>query len=382
MRDPVYPVFCALGAVLTVLPLPWHWKARNAGTLIYVGWAFSACIVFLVNSLVWAGNTNDTAPIWCDISSRFVIALSIGLPASSLCVQRRLYRIAAMKDISTLGYTMKKKQLIIDLMIGIGFPFVVIALHYVVQPARYMIIEDIGCWPTETNMILSMFMVRIWSAVVALASFVYACLTIRLFFKTRRQFSRVLSESGADLNLSRFFRLMALAATDMSFSLPLSLYFFIVNLMFYPIRPWISWTETHKHINEVWVTSYEEQLLVPGLKTSFDLNRWSIPGCAFLFFMFFGLSSEAIEQYRDVFWRVANLFGIKRPEPTPKSPTTSWTRRMMSSTKHTDTTFVRTEHTTSMASISNPSNSSSGRIDKPNERASSSPYVKDLESQN
>lgn len=310
MRDPSFPTFCALGAVLMLLPLPWHLKARNSGTLIHVGWTFSACVVFFINSIIWAGNVDDIAPVWCDIASRFVIALSVGLPASSLCIQRRLYRVATTKGVSILRDN-ARKHLITDLLIGIGLPMLIVALYYVVQPARYLVIEDIGCWPGALNMVMTVFMVRIWATIVSFASFVYACLTIYSFIQTRRQFSQVLSESGADLNLSRFFRLMAVATTDMAFSLPLSLYFMIANMIFYPVEPWVSWDETHSFINEVWIVSYEDIRSIPSLKISYSLNLWLIPGCAFLFFMFFGLSSEVVNGYQRMFRHLMSFISCK-----------------------------------------------------------------------
>lgn len=67
MRDPIFTALCALAIVLLLLPLPWHLKARNTGTLLYVGWTILGNIVFLVNSIVWSGNLNNPAPVWCDI---------------------------------------------------------------------------------------------------------------------------------------------------------------------------------------------------------------------------------------------------------------------------------------------------------------------------
>ena len=66
MRDLAFPVLCALAIVLVLLPLPWHVKARNTGTLMHAGWTILGNIVFLVNSIVWAENTNDLIPLWCD----------------------------------------------------------------------------------------------------------------------------------------------------------------------------------------------------------------------------------------------------------------------------------------------------------------------------
>jgi pheromone a factor receptor len=118
MRSPEFPVFCMLAILLCLTSLPWHWKARNTGTLLYLGWTLVGCTVFLINSLVWAGNLHNPAPIWCDIckqarlkwfkhsinilvpATRLIVGLSIGVTASSLCINRQLYHAATVKSVS------------------------------------------------------------------------------------------------------------------------------------------------------------------------------------------------------------------------------------------------------------------------------------------
>lgn len=70
MSDPTYPlfpVFAFLGFVVSFIPLPWHLQAWNAGTCIYMFWTGFASLIQFVNSVVWNGNVNNVAPIWCDI---------------------------------------------------------------------------------------------------------------------------------------------------------------------------------------------------------------------------------------------------------------------------------------------------------------------------
>ena len=70
MSDPTYPLFPVvsfLGAVAAFVPLPWHLQAWNAGTCIYMFWAGFASLIQFVNSIVWHGNMENVAPVWCDI---------------------------------------------------------------------------------------------------------------------------------------------------------------------------------------------------------------------------------------------------------------------------------------------------------------------------
>ena len=110
---PLFPTFAFLGFVVGLIPLPWHLQGWNAGTCIYMLWVSRACLVEFVDSVVWNGNVNDPAPVWCDIceypsipysdkpadaglATKFLIGAGIGIPAASLCINRRLFRISRM----------------------------------------------------------------------------------------------------------------------------------------------------------------------------------------------------------------------------------------------------------------------------------------------
>lgn len=70
MSDPAYPAFSILtlfGAVLVLIPLPWHLQALNAGTCLFMIWTSIACLNLGINSIIWHGNAIDIAPVWCDI---------------------------------------------------------------------------------------------------------------------------------------------------------------------------------------------------------------------------------------------------------------------------------------------------------------------------
>ena len=80
-------------------------------------WTGLGCLIFFINSVVWKDNMTNWAPVWCDIgtfplflflfvetnintASRFIIGGSIGIPASSLCIIRRLYYITKLQSLS------------------------------------------------------------------------------------------------------------------------------------------------------------------------------------------------------------------------------------------------------------------------------------------
>ena len=86
---------------------------------MYMLWTSLGCLILSINSIVWNDNVINSAPVWCDISktsdhllclvtmltnrcagSRYLIGASVGIPASSLCIIRRLYYMTKLQTIS------------------------------------------------------------------------------------------------------------------------------------------------------------------------------------------------------------------------------------------------------------------------------------------
>lgn len=140
------------------------------------------------------------------------------------------------------------------------------------------------------------------------------------FLGRRRQFSGTLLNSGAGLNVSRYFRLMALCATSMLVVVPLAIFLLVKNLQ-HPLSPWISWEDTHSDFwrADLYPNSFLEAF--PHIGLVLNINRWSVPGGGFLFFAYFGMANEASAEYKRIFWLIAGLVGFKRP--SSKSPQTN-----------------------------------------------------------
>jgi Pheromone A receptor len=107
-----YPELAPLGiiaAILVLIPLPRQIRARNVATIAMIFWFFEHCLVSGVNAIVWAGNVNDSAPAWCEISEAFCVIFYrraliedmrsamylrngeyIAFPAATLCICKHL----------------------------------------------------------------------------------------------------------------------------------------------------------------------------------------------------------------------------------------------------------------------------------------------------
>ncbi|KAJ7588784.1 STE3-like pheromone receptor [Mycena floridula] len=307
--DPTYPLFpiCAfLGFILCLIPLPWHFQAWNSGTCAFMIWTSALCLVGFVNSIVWAGSVDNIAPIWCDISTQIILGAAVGIPASTLCITRRLYRITAIRTVSVTRED-KRRAIMADLLIAVGLPVLVLGLHVIVHPHRFDIFEEIGCYPATYNTLPAYFLYYMWPLVIGSASFVYSCLTLRSFWNRRAQFSEIMSSNKA-LSPSRYFRLMLLALVDIMFTIPVGGYVLYVAGRG-EMQPWISWNDTHFDFGHVrlfpstfWRENHE---LVIGLQ----LTRWLSVFSAIVFFALFGFATEARRNYRLVFLSIAKRFG-------------------------------------------------------------------------
>ena len=156
----VFSVFSAIGFVLCCVPFPWHLQGKllplrwcllltgsilawNAGTCLVMAWLGLTCLGLCINSIIWKGNSIDWAPVWCDICefhhapyrdievllyfpvTRLFYGINIGIPAASLCINRRLYLIASVRKV-TISKADKRNQIVVDLAIGLGIPIIFI----------------------------------------------------------------------------------------------------------------------------------------------------------------------------------------------------------------------------------------------------------------
>ncbi|KAL4070136.1 pheromone A receptor-domain-containing protein [Scleroderma yunnanense] len=306
---PLFPIFAFFGFSLVLVPLPWHLQASNAGTCMYIAWTALACLFQFVNSVIWRNTALNVAPVWCDITAKFFIGASVGIPSAGLCISRRLYKIAVIKSVSVTRED-KRRAMIVDLFITIGIPVVVMALHYVVQGHRFDILEDVGCWPAIYNALPAYFLVFMWPTLLGCVSFVYSALTLRAFYKRRLEFSHLVASNNS-MNASCYVRLMLLACIEMASTIPISIVSLYISNKGVPLQPWISWADTHYNFSFVGLVPAVTWMSDPNYKASIEMTRWLFPACALLFFSLFGFASESRKHYCAGILFVAAFFGYK-----------------------------------------------------------------------
>jgi len=170
----LFSAFSFIGFLLCAIPLHWHLEVWNIGTLLYMAWAGLGCLNAFINSVVWNNTVENKAPVWCDISSRFIVGVAVGLPAATLVISHRLYKIAS-RTITFSTRAEKRRAVCIDLAIGLGIPILQMALQIVVEGHRFDIVEEFGCYPHTYNTVVAFFLQYMWPVVLHAVTLVYSC---------------------------------------------------------------------------------------------------------------------------------------------------------------------------------------------------------------
>ncbi|WVF70103.1 hypothetical protein IAT40_004891 [Kwoniella sp. CBS 6097] len=294
MHDASLIVFTGIGALLLLMPLPLQWRARNSGTLLLITWLFLGNLLVFINCIVWWDSYSNPAPIWCDIVSKILVGLPVGISASSLCITRRLVMIASSSTVA-ISQTKKRRALFIDLFLGVILPMLVMALHYTAQPHRFDIFEGYGCQISTRPSVASVFAVTLWTPVITIIAAIYGIVAIKLFLSRRLQFQTILKSSRSGLDNRHYIRLLALASVDIVIGLPFTLFGLVKDIqqrMSYP-----SWQWVHANWSRVDIYQADQYMASGAIITNLMLPRWLPALLAIIFFLFFGVSTDAIGEY-------------------------------------------------------------------------------------
>ena len=70
--------------------------------------------------------------------TRFQVAINVAIPACSLCINRRLYKIATSKAVM-ITRSEKRRAVMVDLLIGLGIPILQIVARTFSSPSSPVI---------------------------------------------------------------------------------------------------------------------------------------------------------------------------------------------------------------------------------------------------
>ncbi|TEB23050.1 STE3-domain-containing protein [Coprinellus micaceus] len=302
------PIGAFISAALVLVPLPWHWRARNITTLSMIAWLFIFNFTYGVNAIIWAGNVRLRGTIWCDIVTKLQIGGNIALPACCLALCINLESIASLRNAHTTPAS-KRRKLFLELGFCWILPMIYMVLHYVVQGHRYDIVEDFGCRPTTYNSVASIFLIWVPPMLCVVVTLILASLCLYHFFRRRVTFSRHLANSASGLTTSRYFRLIAMSIVQMFWGIAIMSF----NMWFTlrtGLRPWISWADVHSDWHRI--DAFRTIFIPKQVVLVTHVLWWTIPVSTWLFFVFFSFGEDAVKEYKRCgVWIKERVFRMK-----------------------------------------------------------------------
>ncbi|EGO02390.1 hypothetical protein SERLA73DRAFT_104809 [Serpula lacrymans var. lacrymans S7.3] len=279
----VFSGFSFIGFILVIVLLPLHIKARNIGKCSFIIWTSLLCFNGFINSIIWNDNVTNWAPVWCDISSRLIIAGPVGVNSAYLCIARRLYLV-----ISVVMHDQSESRVRRNFRSSNQFTnFNLVILSYIVQFERFRILETIGCLPAleKTQLLFPVLIGPL--AVVTVAIAVYA--------------SESHLKGWAQLN-EHFVRLLALVLVMVVCSVTPGVWTIVFSATDGTMTPWPGWDYVHANISQISQhTTHGWQTLGPGYVVHVELQRWVFVVYAIIFFALFGFTTGAKKSYSLLF---------------------------------------------------------------------------------
>ncbi|KAF9447631.1 fungal pheromone STE3G-protein-coupled receptor [Macrolepiota fuliginosa MF-IS2] len=318
MEYPELPFFSFLAAVLVLIPLPWHWRARNIATVSLIIWLFLVDVVYGINSLIWNENVENAAPVWCDITSKIIVGASYALPLATLCICKHLEMVSSSRKVS-FDYADRRHRMLFEAFMCFGLPAIFMALHYIVQGHRFDIFENTGCQAAVYISIPAILIIWLPQLLFSVVTMIYATIAIYHFIHRRLIFASHIQNTDSALTTNRYLRLIAMAFTEMIWCTTLTSYNLYNNITG-GLRPWTTWADVHS--NFLRVDQFLEMAIPPDFRQVMMLFWWAMPVSSFIFFIFFGFGEEARKEYIKI-WQWSKESILRRSEKEMASSSTS-----------------------------------------------------------
>lgn len=126
----------------------------------------------------------------------------------------------------------------------------------------------------------------------------------------KANFDSILERSGTGINLAKFFRAMLFTVIDLMLVFPILAAEFAIQLMYGEMKPYSSWHSVHASFSNV-MTFPKSMLDNPvGRRCVIlaNLSSWVLCVSAVVFFIFFGFSIDARNQYSVVLIWLEKIF--------------------------------------------------------------------------
>ncbi|KAL4244411.1 G-protein coupled receptor 4 family protein [Abortiporus biennis] len=279
--------------------------------------AFSFITFILVSIPTWwmvdAGNVGDTAlnyaPGWCDFVVRYMHIGTLGQIVAGLVIARRTCLIT--HGFNTLQmWPDKRREVLVDLAIGLSIPAVQLILFWFMQGHRFDIIGGIGCARALPVSILFITLYATWPIIIGIVSAVYAIRTLTLFFMRRREITKLLiAATDTNLSAARYYRLIVLCAGEVLCTIPLGIFIVVFDIR-HVYYPWRGFADLHSGFDRVDQYPTDLWLTSPWSQFNVEWQSWISIALGLYFFAVFGFSTEAMKHYEKVVKVLLRIIGL------------------------------------------------------------------------
>ncbi|VDC00337.1 unnamed protein product [Peniophora sp. CBMAI 1063] len=174
--DPTYPlrpIACILSSAMMLLVLLTSFMRQswNLGVAFLCFWLFFNNLTLGINGIIWADNSEVKHLIYCDIVTHIQVITAVVKPMSTLIITRRIYLITSLQSVYLPDERMTRRNRAIEWTLGLLVPLIVAGpLYYIVQIARFEVLEGFGCANVPDSTGLGILLVFSWSVTIPLWS--------------------------------------------------------------------------------------------------------------------------------------------------------------------------------------------------------------------
>ncbi|KAF5342924.1 hypothetical protein D9758_014949 [Tetrapyrgos nigripes] len=317
---PALPAVSFVLVVLLNLLLVFPAIRKDIVRMSLICWLIFSNIIHGVNAVAWSSNTNIHVPVWCDITTKFLLGAMVALPGALLCLACRLEFVASQRPIlfalapssgtQAGGETTdsanlatkrlriaKIKQLLFDLSLCVVFPVVFLFLHFIVENHRFDITADLGCSASIHSSIPGLLITSLPPLLLCIAALIVACQAIHHSFllphsgfsqhiASRSQQNPFTETMSSSVFLRRMILILVLIAVMTVFIL-----FTAFNLT---TADAFSWQAVHAHMSQIHIVKGgdEQRYTV--------LVWWEVPVVAIVYFLLeVGIGQDVRDGVRD-----------------------------------------------------------------------------------
>ncbi|OAA55612.1 a-pheromone receptor [Niveomyces insectorum RCEF 264] len=326
-------VLAPLALLASWVPLTLLWKNGEFPACVYVANNMVMVVFIFVNACIWHNQDFDHwwhGFGWCDLQAYLQYALMSVYAASVCAIMRRLAQQVSVNRVTSLSPRERRHQLLVQALTIFTVPLLQIVLTVFVQGQRYGLVAANGCsnayYPTPVFLVFFVLP----GPLLTLVACYYTFHTFKRYRLVYAGSQLVLdsNNNAASLRRQRARRkLYIMVVCVLVPYTPLMVAFTVVNVL--AGWPWNTPSSFH-YVHEAGIVPWNSITLLASTDlgfTTMNMN-WIFVVSAFVAFVFFGTSKDALNTYRQYLVRcgLGRVFPkLKQVYDPDRSPADSMT---------------------------------------------------------